>query len=233
MTNARSIINQAARKLGVVGRGQVMPADESQDALTALNSMIKGFSAGGGVAYNEKRQSYALTGALSYSIGPSGDFNTTRPDDISSAYVTVGTTDYPLNQINSQQYTEIVAKNIQGIPDSFYYQNNTPLGRIFLYPNGVSGYTLTLITREQDATFVDLTTDYNLPEGYEEMLVYNLALRLAPEYEKPVPAEVKTTALASKLAFESFVRRNDYPTSNIDIGTDAIQGNIYNGWYTR
>jgi hypothetical protein len=233
MTNARSIINQAARKIGVVGRGLVMPADEAQDALTALNNMVKGFSAGSGIAYNEKRNTYPLTGAISYSIGPGGDFDTTRPDDISSAYVTVGTTDYPLNQINSQQYTEIVNKNIQGIPDSFYYQNNTPLGRIFLYLKGASGYTLTLITREQDASFVDLTTDYNLPEGYEEMLVYNLALRLAPEYEKPVPAEVKTTALASKLAFESFVRRNDYPTSNIDIGTDAFSGNVYNGWYTR
>lgn len=233
MTNARSIINQAARKIAVVGRGQVMPADESQDALTALNSMIKGFSASGGISYNEKRNTYPLTGALSYSIGPSGDFNTTRPDDISSAYVSVGGTDYPLSKINSQQYTEIVDKEIQGIPSCFYYQNNTPLGRLFLYLNGASGYTLTLITREQDASFTDLSTEYDLPEGYEEMLVYNLALRLAPEYEKPVPVEVKTTALASKLAFESFVRRNDYPTSNLDIGTDSIQGNIYSGWYTR
>ena len=233
MTNARSIINQAARKIAVVGRGQVMPAEEAQDALTALNNMIKGFGAGSGVDYNEKRNTYNLTGAVSYTIGPSGNFNTVRPSDVSSAYISVGGTDYPLNQINSEQYSQIVDKNILGIPEFFYYQNNTPLGTIFMYPIGASGYTLTLITREQDAAFVDLTTEYDLPEGYEEMLVYNLALRLAPEYEKPVPAEVKTTALASKLAFESFVRRNDYPTSNIDIGTDALQGNIYNGWYTR
>lgn len=231
MANARSIINQAARKIAVVGRGQVMPSDEAQDALTALNSMIKGFSAGNGIDYNEKRDTYSLTGAESYTIGVGGDFNTTRPDGITSAYLSVGQTDCPLEQINSEQYSQLVDKNIKGISGCFYYQNNTPLGNIFLYPVGASGYTITLVTRQQDASFVDLTTDYSLPEGYEEMLVYNLALRLAPEYEKPVPNEVKTTAIASKLAFESFVRRNDYPTSNLDIGNSGVQGNIYNGWH--
>lgn len=233
MTNARSIINQAARKIAVVGRGQVMPAEEAQDALTALNSMIKGFSAGGGISYNEERQSFSLTGATSYTIGTGGDFNTERPDDISSAYVTIGGTDYPLTQINSEEYSEIPIKSIGGIPDSFYYQQNTPLGRIFLYPIGVSGYTLTLVTSKQDTPFTDLTTDYSLPEGYEEMLVYNLAVRLAPEYEKPVSQDIMMMAKQSKLAFETFVRRNNYPQSNIDVAENDASGNIYSGWLVR
>lgn len=67
------------------------------------------------------------------------------------------------------------------------------------------------------------------------MLVYNLAKRLAPEYEKPVPPEVAMMAPKTISNMQVFNKRNNYPTSYIDIAgsTGNTTGNIYSGWYTR
>jgi hypothetical protein len=82
--------------------------------------------------------------------------------------------------------------------------------------------------------FADLTTDYDLPPGQDDMLVYNLAKRLAGEYEKPVPPEVNQQAEKTLQAMRVFNKRNNYPTSTIDMADNKNGiGNIYTGWWVR
>ena len=183
MANARSIIEAASRKIQVLGRGQTLSAQEAQNALEALNGLLGMFSAQAGTIVNNVRESFNLNGATSYTIGIGGDFNTDKPVDVTAAFVRIGSTDYTLKQINAAEYAAIGFKAITGIPELFYYENNTPLGRMFLYPVAPS-YQLNIYSLKALTSFADLTTDYDMPEGMFDMLVYNLAVAIAPEYEK-------------------------------------------------
>jgi len=233
MVNARSIINQAARKIHVLGRGQTMGADEYQDALECLNTMLDSLSTSISFIFNNTRETFNLNGSQSYSIGAGGDFDTSAPMFIQAAYIRIGSVDYILKQINAEDYAAIGFKSITSIPEVFYYEKNTPLARIFIYPVGTT-YQLTLYSLKAFTDFADLTTDYDFPPGVEEMLVFNLAVALAPEYEKEASPTVKAKAEKTRRNVEAYNKRNNYPTSKIDIATtENMTGNIYSGWYTR
>lgn len=234
MANARSIINQAARKIAVLGRGQTLGADEYQDALTNLNTMLGTMSTDVGLIFNTVSETFPLTGATSYTIGPSGDFNTGKPVLINTAFIRIGNIDYTLKPIFQQEYSAIGFKSIGGIPELYFYQDNTPLGTIFVYPVGVAGYDLHMNSLKVLDQFADLTTDYDLPPGQLDMLVYNLAKRLAGEYEKPVPPEVNQQAVATVQAMRVYNKRNNYPTSTLEMADNKNGiGNIWSGWWVR
>lgn len=230
MANARSIIEQALRKLHVVGRGQSIGASEAQNALTALNSLISSFNAEGGVVTNQSRETFPLDGSESFSIGQGGDFNTDVPTEIIGIVVNSGDIDYPLKQIPAGQYQKIAYKDVGSIPEYYYYDNNRPLGNIFLWPRGDASYTLDMITFKSLNSFADLTTDYNLAEGVERMLVHNLCVEMAPEYEREAARSIVTIAMKSKQAVISRNRRFNYPKSSMDAALiDDDEYDIYEG----
>lgn len=230
MTNARSIIEQAARKIHVLGRGQTLDADQVNTALSALNNMLGEWSAELGAIYNSTKETFTLSPlTTSYTIGSGGSFNTEKPIAIEAAFITIATLDYPLKMLNAVEYSQIGYKNLSSIPDSLYFEDNTPLGKLYLYPVPASAYTITLYSRKAITEFLDLTTDYTLPTGLENALVWNLAVVLCPEYEKEPSAVVVSQSRKSKSAFVTKVRRNNYPVSDIDFSTKP-KGNIYNGW---
>lgn len=233
MANARSIIEKAARKIHVLGRGQTMAADEVNDALDMLNDMLGSLSADVDYIFNNVRETFSLTGATSYTIGTGGDFNTARPIEITALYLSVGGIDYPLKQIGPAEYADIGFKAIQGVSEAFYYENNTPLARLFFYPVATAGYTVTIYSLKALTEFADLTTDYDLPEGAVDMLVYNLAVRMAPDYEKEASDTVKRIAQQTRGNMAVYNKRHSYPVSEIDVGTSGANGNIFNGWFIR
>jgi len=232
MANARSIINKACRKIHVLGRGQTLSAEEAFDALETLNDMLGTFSAQGGLIFNNVRETFTLTGAQSYTIGSGGTFSTSSPIVITSMFVTIGSLDYPLKQITAEEYAAKGFKGITGLPDEVYFEDNTPLGRLFFYPVVTSG-TLNIWSRKALTEFADLTTDYDTPRGMEELLWSNLAVRLAPDYETEASRDVKRIARDSMRALEAATKRNNYPKSQIDIASGGSTGNIFSGWYPK
>lgn len=216
MTTARSIIEQALRKISVLGRGEVLQSAEAQDALTALNNMMSSWSAGGGMVFTQVREEFSLTGAGSYTIGSGANFDTTRPLEIDAAFVRQGGTDYELTQYNAKQWSNITTKDSGGTPEVFYYDNNNPTGKLYIYPDA-SGYTLVLFSRKELESFTSLTDDITLPAGYERALVYSLACELAPEYEKQPTGMLVAAATESKR--QAFIgnTRHRRPNAKIDL----------------
>jgi hypothetical protein len=51
MTNAREIVNGAAKLLTVLGRGQALSAEDAQNGLETLNDILGSFSLTPGAAY--------------------------------------------------------------------------------------------------------------------------------------------------------------------------------------
>ena len=73
-----------------------------------------------------------------------------------------------------------------------------------------------------------MTDEVNLPPGYDDALAYNLAVRVGPEYERPAPPDVKTTAIMSK----KLLKRTNFEPLTLGFPSEVLpqrQFNIYSG----
>lgn len=234
MTTCRNIIEGALRKIAVLGAGTQLSFEEAEDARVLLNAMMASLSVAGGYVYAETKEAFNLTTAGSYTIGTGGVFNTARPINITSAYVTQGNIDYPLMMISNNEFSGINYKAISGITEYYYYDANFPLATLYLYPtpNGVS--TITLNSFKQLSSFSDLDTVFSMPAEYEAMLIYNLAEWIAPEYEKEASMSVKKVADQTKTAIISQNIKNKSMIASLDCPTGDKRYydlcNIYRGF---
>ena len=77
------------------------------------------------------------------------------------------------------------------------------LGTIELWPiPTVTTNALVLYRRQQLTRFANLTTRYELPDGLDEAIVYNLAKRRAPDYGKQIREDVHEMARTSLANFK-------------------------------
>lgn len=165
-TSALDIINGAAKKLGVLFKGEALPSDEANDGLVALNNMLDSWSNEDLLTVAFTTETFSLTGAASYTIGSGGVFNTSRPINIASAVVTVGSVDYPLIPLTPQAYNEEIAiKSITSpIPKYLVYDNAYPLGTITLFAVPSSGSTLKMLSNKPLSNLSALTSTVDLPD---------------------------------------------------------------------
>lgn len=233
MATAQDLIERALRRINALGSGSILPSNEAQDGLEALNAMLASWSVEGAYVFTESKETFNLTGAASYTIGSGGDFNTTRPMYFTAAYVSSGNTDYPLRQITNREYANIAQKQIATITNSYYYDAGFPLGTIYLYPVPSGVTTITLYSFKPLTGFSGLTTTFSMPPEYEAAIVNNLAVWLAPEYEKEASRTVMMLAHETKQAVltqnqrnERYVLTSDYPGTR-----QRDEGSIYKGWY--
>lgn len=228
--SALDIITGAAKLIGVIFKSETLSSDEANDGLVALNDMLDTWSNDNLVTISDTIENFSLTSSASYTIGSGGDFNTTRPLNIISAVVRVGSIDYALEPITLDEYQEqIPLKSIQStIPKYYNYDNGYPLGtfRIYFVPNGG---TLYLQSSKPLANLSSLTTTVNLPPGWKRALKNNLAIELAAQYGVEIPPSVATNARTSLGA----IRRSTAINNAMPLLPSNIRnGNIYSGWYS-
>lgn len=180
---AQTLIREALRSIGAIASGEVPTADEENDALAAMKSMLRHWSNRQIRVYSITQDTLALTGAASYTIGSGGNCNTTWPSAIAGGFVRIGGVDYNLKAIGPQRYREISLKSLGSIPTYIWYNPVYPLGVIYIYPLTSSGtaYLDSLKALSEPAA---VTSDVAFPPAYDEAIKWNLALRLCPEYGK-------------------------------------------------
>lgn len=186
---ALDIISRSLRLLGVYAKGESPDASESADALAVLNGLMGAIS-NTSLVYAKSLDTIALTtGVASITVGPSGTTTTARPMKVlDESYITNGTVSYPLRVLTQQQYSDIVSKLTQSIPQSITPLMSMPDIQLTFWPVPIGGLTLNLWTIKQMSSFPSLTTAASLPPGYEDALGYLLAEALAPEYQvEPSP----------------------------------------------
>ena len=204
MSTVQQIINRSHRLIGVTASGESLTVSETADALADLNSMLDSWM-------NDKLMAYSLqnitvplvAGTASYTIGASGATVTaTAPVSIESAFVRKSNLDYPITFIDQDQYNNIVAKtSTSDIPEYLYFNGTSPNATIQLYPvpNAVNNLYLTVQTPY--APFAAATDTFSMPNGYEDAVAYNLAIRRWAEFPaiplNPVVAKLATESLAA------------------------------------
>jgi hypothetical protein len=194
---ASDIIRRSLRIIGAIAGGETPSSTEETDALQVLNAMLDSWNTESLAVYALRDETLTLTGAASYTIGGGGALDTTRPVKIEAAYERIGDSDYHVKPASADAWYRLAAKSTSGeVAEWLYYEPSYPLGTLYLYPKPTTG-VLHLVTRVPLAAY-SATDSLALPPGYQDAITYHLAIRLAPEYGRPVTPEVAALARAAK-----------------------------------
>jgi hypothetical protein len=231
MTTALDIIESSHRKIGVLGAGVRLSAEEAADGLKTLNQMLGTWSVEGDLVFAETQENFTLqAGVASYSIGTGQTFNTTRPTEIIAAFTRLGNYDEALSLIDQVTYAKIPDKASQGRPYALYYNANYPYGTLTFHEVPDQAYTFYMYSRKELSSFASLNTTVTLPPGTERALIFNLTLDIAPEFGITPSAEVVRIAGESKSAIQVANTKNENNSLSLDAALIGVGGfNIYTG----
>jgi hypothetical protein len=213
MATVRELIEGALRKIGVIASGDTPSASEQNDAFKALNRMLDRWSTDGLNIFQVAREEFDLTaGTGSYTIGPTGTFNTSRPAEIERATLEDQTQEpvieYPIEVITSKEWAEESSKEIRGIPRRLYADDAFPLRTLNLWPIPEKADKLVLYSKKALTSFTSVNDNVSLPPGYEFAIEFNLAVLLAPEFGRAIDAIIFENAKDSLGAIK---RKNSKP----------------------
>jgi hypothetical protein len=230
-------IKASLRKLGIYAAGEVPTPAELADGLSSLQNMLRMWSSKKINLNATVSETKVLTaGQALYTWGISaGNIATVRPYEIVNAFVRDSSnTDSNIVSVTKGQYNDQATKYIQGKPGFLYYNPLFPLGYLYLYPVPDVAYTLYIDTIKpltETGSFDVLASTIQLPPDYEEAIIYNLAIRVAPEYGKSVPAEV---AVIAETSYNTMINLNannqvetvsaNLPYNNVNCRYDINQG---------
>ncbi len=231
--NALQIISAAMRQTGALASGETPTSAEGQDSLSLLNQMMAAWSAERLMVFTITMQQFTLVpGQQTYTLGTGGDFNYPRPVNLYRAGIVwlanpAQPLEIPLIMLTDDQWAQVPIKNISStIPQYLYDDGAFPLRNLNFWcvptiADDVRLYMWTLLQQ-----FADMITDYTFPEGYEEAIQYNLAIRLAANNIGTI-----LNPMTLKLAQDAIARVKSVNIPLLDLSVDNAlsgQGAHYN-----
>jgi hypothetical protein len=194
MTTALTLITDALIEIGAHDLGQTVPAEDAALGLRYLNRIMERWSNSPGLFPVLPEISVPMSGAASYTIGPTGDVVSTRPLRIDRATFVLGEVEYPVNVLSRQEWDAIAVKNVTGSPVSdVWFDASVTNARIYTYPIADTG-TLKLDAPTLLTTFASTSTTLTLPVGYESAIVLTLASDIAGAFQRPVTPDLRARA---------------------------------------
>jgi hypothetical protein len=186
---------------GVLAGGETASATDAQRVFRALRGMLESWGTERNFIYVTTQQAITATGATSYTIGegtPAADIVSVRPNAITDdCFWRTGSSDYPLYQINRQEYNEITNKSEGGLPGRIFYDATYPNGTLYVWPIPSSG-TIYLNSVKPLAALSLISDSLSYPPGYQRAIEYSLAEEIEGLFDLPVPPSVHTIAAKAR-----------------------------------
>ena len=218
------VIYGALRLCGAYNAANIPRPEQLTDATDALDMMLKSWAMDGFLWLKKFIYVKMVAAQKSYTIGTAGDTVTVGAADDSTAYLqrptrvffptryTIATTaEVPMTQISREEYAVLPNKATAGTPVQVYYSPQVSTGILYVWPvpSGATDKIILTVDRILEDVGNDEST-YDLPPEALEMLKFNLALRLAPEYGLGAVqmAFIEKYAMALKEKVEGFQRDN-------------------------
>lgn len=192
MSTAQQIVSDALQEIGVLGAGQTADAEDADVGLRRLNGILETWSNSRLMFPVLAEVSVPMTGAGSYTIGPSGaDVTAARPIKVTHAtYIDTGGIESPIVILGQNEWDAIGLKAVDGgYPGWIWYQAANTTGILNVYPKANTG-TLKLDCLSLLTSFPTLGTSVTLPPGYERALSLSLALALCPSFTRKASREL-------------------------------------------
>jgi len=202
-TTAGDQINGALRLIGQLAEGETPSAATSQDSLTALNQMIDSWGAEKLSTFTTQEQVFLWPpGAISRTLGPTGDFVGDRPvllDDATYFVDPANGISFGIKIINQQQYDGIAVKTVTSTyPQVLWINTNYPNVDMHIYPVPTKVLEWHFIAAAQLAQPATLATVLAFPPGYLRAFRYNLACEISAEFGVEPSPQVSRIAMTSK-----------------------------------
>ena len=224
---AKDLIRRSLILIQAVGQGEDFEIEQYNDGLISLNEMLDNWSLDNMIVYGSMNQSFdTVPGQDVYTIGPTGDFNTTRPVDVDGATCVRLGVSTGIRVISQAEYDRIPIKALaQPLIERLLYVNEYPLGKITIHPVPTEVVTLNLRMNRILSNITDLQQVIDLPPGYLKALRFNLGVDLWPEY----PNTTTDIATIKKIAATSLgdIQRSN-SVDNVSTFTD-VPGVTSNG----
>ncbi len=208
------LLYPALRKAGITLGPQRKPSPaQYQDALEELNRLIGSLNCDRLFIYSQINVMAPLTGSKTYTIGASAnpdvipDIDAPRPQAIEAANILSSLTQpvrYPLSIVTDLQWAEISMQDMpNSIPQMLYNDRAYPVSTLYLWGQPVAGYLLELFYWQLVPFFQTPDDQVFLPPGYDDALVLNLALRLAPHFQRATDPNLREDARMSLMRLMS------------------------------
>jgi hypothetical protein len=231
---AATIISASFDKIGIA----TPTSAQNTSALSSLNSMISLMGADFLPPYITRYSASLTIADAEYTIGSSGNFNTTRPLKIEGAFLRDSSSyDHQLQIVSAKDYNEVFSKGTTAKPQYLYYQPEYPLGKIILDAGPEQAYDLYLDMWVNFTEFALSSTAVTLPPEYKAFLVYNLAVSLAEDWDRNVSKTLYAMAKESRDIIERLnasvkpipTARFDVPMYQATCGYDVVTDDTIDG----
>lgn len=195
---AQGLITGAMQELGILAAGETPALDDNAWVLKKLQRLIDRYNAREPLIYNVNFGVFTLlTNTQPITIGPGQQFDVNqRPVKLYSCSLMLTGTDpvveIPIAVRDQQWWRDQRVKNLTStLPTDVYYSPDWANGNLYFWPIPTQVNDVRLETR----TVVSEITAYNqvftMPPGYWDLIVNELAIDIAPSYERPVSAELR------------------------------------------
>ena len=189
MATAGDIINEALQDLGVIRPGETVSATVTADCLLRLNQLISALSTEQLMAQGTKFvSSYNLQAGISrYTFGVGGTWNTaSRPQKITGWRCSYGTFQSGGAMMTMEELDSISRDSggtAKTLPDAVGSDAAYPTINVGVFPTpGSPAAAIELIWYGTLTQFAATTDAVTLPDGWNDMLHFNLAIALHPRY---------------------------------------------------
>lgn len=236
-TTLAGIIRPALRAAGITKRPGIGPSpDQYNELIPEVNQLLQSWNCNGQMIFATKIEEFELvSGQKIYTIGPGGDFDTVRPQfikDVNLIFPTNPQLRTPIKILDEHEWSLISIQDIgNALPWGIFYNptyGSTGRGTIYLAFQPPEGYSIELYTWSLlGAAFVSINDLVILPDGYEDAIKWNLALRVASLY----PWEAKISPEVTRLASQSLNRLKVLNTTCPTLRSEAEFIGRGDGWY--
>lgn len=212
----------------VLAEGETATASQANDALGMLNRMLDQWAAERlQIPFRARTVASLTANDGEYTVGTSADFNVLRPAYIDEVrFVDTSTspdTEYPLHKLTDEEYAAITQKALTNTyPQAWWYNPTFATGTLIFWPVPTSTTLQGVIYHPNALNYpATLATTVNVPPGYEELMVTNLALRLAAQFGRQVPPDLRERAMHAR----SVVQAMNLRPMEMRVGADGLFGN--------
>jgi hypothetical protein len=199
---ALQLIEAGLSKIGILGAGETVSAEDAAIGLLRLNSLIDALENENMFGYTTADTVFTLpANTTSRTIGPAQQIDLTRPVKIlPGSFSRLANIDYPLSPVSEPEYNAISLKSSVGsiAPKLCFYDGGTPTGTVYFWPTAQTAVEVHLITPESGGVATDLTTSYVFPPGYQRYIENALGIELAPDFKVDPSLVLLATAANQK-----------------------------------
>jgi hypothetical protein len=235
-TTAGDQINGALRLIGQLAEGETPSAATSQDALTAMNQMIDSWSIERLAVFSTQDQVFMWPpGAISRTLGPTGDFVGNRPvllDDSTYFRDPANNISFGIKILNQQQYNGIAVKTVTSTyPQVIWINMEYPNIDMYIYPVPTKVLEWHFVSVSELTQPATLATVLSFPPGYLRAFRYCLACEIAAEFGVEPSPQVSRIAMTSKRNLKRINNPDDIMSLPYSIVGTRQRYNIFAGNY--